>query len=81
MATTTEPQIAATELKARCLRLLDEVSTKGQVYVITKRGRPVARLVPIAAPTGSLRGLWKGKVRVVGDIVHCDWTDEFEAAR
>lgn len=40
-------KIAAGEFKARCLRLLDEVSEGGGELVITKRGRPVARLVPV----------------------------------
>ena len=40
--------IAAGEFKARCLSLLDEVQASGDEIVITKRGRAVARLVPIA---------------------------------
>jgi prevent-host-death family protein len=74
-----ERRIAASDFKARCLRLLDEVGTEGRAYIVTKRGRDVAKLVPIGAPGRSLRGAWKG--RVVGDIVHCDWTEEFESTR
>jgi len=48
-------QIAATEFKAKCLGLLDEVAKTGESVVITKRGRPVARLAPIDDPHG-LRG-------------------------
>ncbi len=77
----TERKIGASELKAKCLRVLDEVAAEGHAYVITKRGRPVARLTPIAAPGGTLCGAWKERGRVVGDIVHGEWTDEFEAAR
>lgn len=40
--------IAAGEFKAKCLRLLDDVHTKGTSFVVTKRGRPVARVVPLA---------------------------------
>ncbi len=40
--------VAAGEFKARCLSLLDEVQASGDEIVITKRGRAVARLVPIA---------------------------------
>ena len=39
-------EINASAFKARCLRLLDEVSRTGEELVILKRGRPVARLVP-----------------------------------
>ena len=47
--------IGAGEFKARCLALLDEVAHTGRSLVITKRGRPVAEVVPCReAP--SLRG-------------------------
>jgi prevent-host-death family protein len=39
-------EITATRFKARCLRLLDEVAQTGEPLVITKRGRPVARVEP-----------------------------------
>lgn len=47
--------ITASQFKAQCLRLLDEVAETGQPLVITKHGRPVARLGPHAAPS-DLRG-------------------------
>lgn len=50
--------IRASDFKATCLALLDDVAASRQEYVITKRGRPVARLVPIEAPmpiNGSVR--------------------------
>jgi prevent-host-death family protein len=43
-------QITATEFKARCLRLLDEVADTGETLVVTKRGRPVARVEPSTPP-------------------------------
>lgn len=43
-------QIAAGEFKATCLRLLDEVAADRQEYVVTKRGVPVARIVPLDEP-------------------------------
>ncbi len=73
--------ISASEFKAKCLGLLDEVSEHGSEVVITKRGKPVARLVPVSKQRGTLRGAWKGLARVRGDIVHVDWTAEFEASR
>lgn len=73
--------INASEFKAQCLRVLDDVqATRGEV-VITKRGKPVARLVPIGLARTSLRGAWKGMARTHGEIVHVDWSAEFEAVR
>jgi prevent-host-death family protein len=43
-------QITATEFKARCLRLLDEVADTGETLVVTKRGRPVVRVEPSSPP-------------------------------
>lgn len=42
--------VSASDFKARCLALIDEVATTGHEIVVTKRGVPMARLVPIAAP-------------------------------
>lgn len=53
--TDVERSISATQFKARCLSLLDEVAESGEEIVVTKRGRPVARLVPLA-PAESLEG-------------------------
>ena len=44
---TGERTMAATEFRARCYRLLDEVAETGREVVITKRGKPVARLAPV----------------------------------
>lgn len=48
-------EITASRFKAQCLGLLDEVSRTGEPLVVTKHGRPVARVVP-AEPQGSLVG-------------------------
>jgi len=50
--------IPAGRFKTACLALLDEVSATGETIVVTKRGRPVAQVVPVAAPrslAGSIR--------------------------
>jgi len=54
--------------------------TRSEV-VITKRGKPVARLSPIGPARQSLRGAWKDMVRITGDIVQVDWSSDFEAVR
>ena len=40
-------EIAISQFKARCLALVDEVATTGIPYVVTKRGKPMAKLVPL----------------------------------
>ncbi len=73
--------IAAGEFKAKCLKLMDRVARDHEEIVITKRGKPVAKLVPVndaETPTG--RGCMEGTIKIVGDIVSpidVDW----EAAR
>jgi prevent-host-death family protein len=49
-------EITATQFKARCLRLLDEVAETGETLVVTKRGRPVARVEPSSPKAADLRG-------------------------
>jgi prevent-host-death family protein len=62
--------VTATEFKARCLELMDRVSERGETYVITKRGRRVAKLAPVDAP-GRRRGVLgclRGEMEIVGDV-------------
>ena len=59
--------IPASKFKEQCLALLDSVGPEG--ILITKRGKPVAKLVPISAHWKSLIGSLKGKVRIHGDIL------------
>jgi len=66
-------QVAAAKFKAQCLALLDEVDAEG--LVITKRGKPVAKLIPIASESASLIGALQGKVEIKADILSTglDW--------
>lgn len=61
-----ERTIAAGEFKAKCLELLDRVAREGGSYVVTKRGRPVAKVVPIDPVK---RRSLEGTVTILGDIV------------
>jgi prevent-host-death family protein len=67
----TEISMPAGEFKARCLKLMDQVQITGRPIVITKRGRPVAKLVPVeeAAPHREIFGCMKGSIEILGDIV------------
>ena len=65
----TQNKIGAGEFKAKCLRLLDEVQQSRQEIVITKRGKPVARLVPADEKPPTIFGRMKGTGEILGDIV------------
>ncbi len=61
--------IKASEFKAKCLKLMDEVAETQEALVITKHGRPVAQLMPYKKPRKSILGLHKGQVKIIGDIM------------
>ncbi len=61
-------KIAAGEFKARCLTLMDDVHATRQPILITKRGKPVAKLVPAEDPKDDFLGRLEGEFRIVGDI-------------
>lgn len=62
-------QIGAGEFKAKCLSLLDQVEKTRQEIVVTKRGRPVAKVVPIEEEKPQIWGRMKGTIKFCGDIV------------
>ncbi len=61
--------IKASEFKAKCLKIMDEVAATGETVEITKRGVPVARLVPATRQPKTLIGALKGSVTILGDII------------
>ncbi len=70
-------QIPAGEFKAKCLKLMDQVRESGREIVITKRGKPVAKLVPVVEKKiPPLSGSMAGTVKILGDIIgpfHEEW--------
>ena len=60
-------QIPASKFKEQCLALLDRVGEEG--IVITKRGKPVAKLIPIRTESAELIGKLKGRVKVKGGVL------------
>ena len=60
-------QIAAAKFKEQCLAILDSVGVDG--IVITKRGKPVAKLIPIGASSASLIGALKDRVSIKGETL------------
>ena len=63
-------EISVSEFKAKCLAIIDEVGETGQIVTITKRGKPVARLVPpVPRQHGYPQDALFGTVKIHGDIV------------
>ena len=63
----TAKSIGAAEFKEKCLALLDQVGPEG--LIITKHGKPVARLVPLSTGSAELIGSLKGKIRIRGNVL------------
>ena len=62
--------IAAGLFKAQCLKLMDRVAETHEAITVTKRGKAVARLVPVdPAPGRQLFGYLRGKGKITGDIL------------
>jgi prevent-host-death family protein len=68
--------IPAGTFKARCLAIMDEVAAKRQAVIITKRGKPVAKLVPVEQEKDDIFGFLKGKGKITGDVVSPALTPE-----
>ena len=58
----------ASEFKAKCLALMDEIAATGDSIVVTKNGKPVARLVPYHERPETLFGAARGRIEITGDI-------------
>ncbi len=72
--------IEASEFKARCLALMDEIAETNETIVIIKNGRPVSRLVPYRRRPAPLFGLHRHEIGILGDIVS-ETRHDWEATR
>jgi prevent-host-death family protein len=61
-------QMPAGKFKAHCLSVMDDVNATGEPVIITKRGTPVAKVVPISSRKEDLFGFMAGEFKIVGDI-------------
>ena len=73
-------KMPAGAFKTHCLAVMDEVQAKRQPVIITKHGKPVAKLVPADENTDKIYNFLEGKGTIVGDIVSPvissdDWGD------
>jgi prevent-host-death family protein len=74
--------IPAANFKAECLRLLDEVAQRRHPIIVTKRGKPVAKLVPVDDLPIDPFGCMAGTAKICGDIISpiedAGWTGDAE---
>ena len=74
----------AGEFKARCLRVMEDVKKYRVSVVITKKGRPVAQLVPADEPEREILGCMAGTATIIGDVESSvfppEWWDAFRPA-
>ena len=61
--------IPAARFKARCLKIMDEVKDRRETVLITKKGKPVARLVPVEESVRDVFGCLAGELEICGDIL------------
>jgi len=61
--------MAAGSFKVHCLAVMDEVQAKKETIVITKRGKPVVKLVPADKDADDIYGFLEGKGAITGDVV------------
>jgi prevent-host-death family protein len=61
--------MAAGTFKAKCLKVMDQVQARREAVIITKRGKPVAKLVPVEVSDDPIFGFMRRKVKIKGDIV------------
>lgn len=61
-------KMPAGEFKARCLAVMEEVRKTKEAVLITKRGKPVAKLVPAESSAQEFLGRLEGQIRITGDI-------------
>ena len=62
-------KMAAGSFKAHCLAVMDEVQAKRETVVITKHGKPVAKLVPVGKDTDEIYNFLGGKGAITGDVL------------
>lgn len=61
-------QMRASVFKAHCLAVMDDVQTTGEPVIVTKRGKPVVKVVPVSPENDDIFGFMAGKFKIVGDI-------------
>ena len=60
--------MAASAFKTRCLTVMNDVQATGEPVIVTKRGKPVVKVIPAEPEKGDILGFMAGEFEIVGDI-------------
>lgn len=72
-------KMAISEFKAKCIAVLREAQQTGESILVTRRGRPFARVEPVReTPSERSLGVFKGRMKIHGDIVHTDSSADWD---
>jgi prevent-host-death family protein len=72
-------EMPAGQFKSQCLAIMDQVQESGEPVLITKRGKPVAKLVPVKKTGDDIFGYMVGKARITGDIINSIPPEDWES--
>jgi prevent-host-death family protein len=61
-------QMQASAFKAKCLSVMNDVQSTGEPVIVTKRGKPVVKVVPVESEVDDIFGFMAGKGEIIGDI-------------
>ncbi len=61
-------QMRASAFKARCLKVMEDVRATGEPVVVTKRGEPVVKVIPVESQESDLFGFMAGEFVIAGDV-------------
>jgi prevent-host-death family protein len=75
--------IAVSEFKAKCIAVMERANADGEAVMVTRRGRPLARILPAAEPVRKIRQLGElaGEARQKGDMVRNGFAADWESLR
>ena len=75
--------LLVSDFKARCLAILERVHSAGETVLVTRRGKPLVRVMPATErPAGPRKlGALAGEASIKGDIVHAGFTNEWESLK
>lgn len=61
-------QMRASTFKARCLAVMNQIQATGEPVIVTKRGKPVVKVIPAESEKDDIFGFMAGKGKIIGDI-------------
>ena len=72
-------EMPAGQFKAQCLAVMDQVQDSGEPVLITKHGKPVAKLIPIPTNEDDIFGYMTGKAKIVGDVMNSTPAEDWQS--